>query len=76
LPPHQCLRIKMRSFDDKAQPLVCGVQNAPRIYDRADIIFWAMRGDTDSISTFLVKRGDQVLQTCSMRLNTCEFPLP
>jgi hypothetical protein len=76
LPAGQCLRLKMRSADDRAWPQVCGPQTIAKIMEDSNAIFWSMRNDNDPITTFLVKRSGQILQTCSMRLNTCEFSLP
>ncbi len=73
LPAGQCLRIKMDKVDDRAFPQVCGPQIKAQIFQDPSAIFWAMRDDKDPVTTFLVKRGDRTLQTCSMRLNTCEF---
>jgi hypothetical protein len=55
--------------------MVCGPQTKPRIYEDPSIIFWAMRGDKDPVTTFFVNRAGKTLQTCSMRFNTCEFSL-
>jgi serine/threonine protein kinase len=75
LPTGQCLQIRMRSSDERSLPLVCGPQTKPRIYEDPAIIFWAMRSDNDPVTTFQVNRRGRTLQTCSMRLNTCEFSL-
>jgi len=75
LPAGQCLRIRARNVDDRAMPLVCGPQTKPYIYEDPNFVFWAMRSDQDTTTTFLVNRNGRTLQTCSMRLNTCEFPL-
>jgi serine/threonine protein kinase len=75
LPAGQCLRLKMRSANDHAWPQVCGPQTTAKIMEDSNAIFWAMRSDNDPVTTFLVKRSGQILQTCSMRLNTCEFSL-
>jgi tRNA A-37 threonylcarbamoyl transferase component Bud32 len=76
LPAGQCLRLKMSYADDRAWPQVCGPQTIAKIWVDSKAIFWAMRSDDDPVTTFLVKRSGQVLQTCSTRLNTCEFSLP
>ncbi len=75
LPAGQCLRIKLQNVDDLSLPMVCGPQTKPLIYQDPRIEFWAMRDDKDPVTTFSVKRGTRTLQTCSMRLNTCEFSL-
>jgi len=54
---------------------VCGEQTKLLTYPNPAVIFWAMRSDTDPITTFEVNRRGRTLQTCSMRLNTCEFSL-
>ncbi len=71
----QCLRLSVGSVDQTTFPFVCGPQTKLLGYSDPNFIFWAMRGETDSTSTFLVKRGDKTLQVCSMRLNTCEFSI-
>jgi tRNA A-37 threonylcarbamoyl transferase component Bud32 len=75
LPAGQCLRLRMDTADDRAWPQVCGPQTRPMIIKDPNAIFWAMRDDKDPVTTFLVKRGGMTLQTCLMRLNTCEFSL-
>jgi serine/threonine protein kinase len=75
LPTGQCLRLRMNNVDDQAFPLICGPQTKPQIYDDRNIVFWTMRDDKDTTDSFLVKRGERILQICSMRLNTCEFSL-
>ncbi len=74
LPAGQCLQIRMRTTDEHSIPQMCGPQTKPLILD-SSIIFWAVRNDKDQVTTFLVNRGGKTLQTCSMRLNTCEFSL-
>jgi len=74
LPAGQCLQIRMRSTDERSIPQMCGPQTKPLILD-SSIIFWSPRSDKDQVSTFLVNRTGKTLQTCSMRLNTCEFSL-
>ncbi len=73
LPAGQCLRLRLKTVDDRAFPLVCGPQTKVLIFDDRTPVFWAIRDDKDPVTTFLVKRGDRILQTCSMKLNTCEF---
>jgi hypothetical protein len=74
LPAGQCLQIRMRTTDERSIPQMCGPQTKPLILD-SSIIFWSPRSDRDQVSTFLVNRAGKTLQTCSMRLNTCEFSL-
>jgi serine/threonine protein kinase len=73
----QCLQIWITTASDHTLPMVCGPKpqgNALSYTDPA-IIFWALHGDKDVVGTFLVTRNRTPLQTCSMRVNTCEFSL-
>jgi hypothetical protein len=71
----RCLRIQLRS-GTPAFPQICGPQVAPWTLNKQSEMFWQPHDANDPPSTFVVQRRDQTLQTCSMRLNTCEFTLP
>lgn len=70
-PAGQCLRIETGGA--RTAPFTCGPQIAPQRLTNPDDRFWLPRGGND---TFVVQLRDRTLQTCSARLNTCEFTLP
>ncbi len=75
LSPGQCLRIAIRGAE-RDVPLACEAQARLLIYDDPRIAFWSIHQDVDAASSFRVELDGRTLQTCSMRLNTCEFSLP
>src|SRR5262249_52681169 len=71
-PGQSCLRVRAQNADDSNIPFVCSKTLVKSLPWNAP--FWLMR-DNDPVSTFSIMQGNQVIKTCSMRVNTCEFPL-
>ncbi len=69
----QCLRIVLRRAVEQPAPAACNGQARLLIFEDPTVLFWAVHGATDLTRSFRVERDDQVLQTCLMHLNTCEF---
>ena len=70
----QCLGMQ-RIGPDQPLPAACSADTVPLNFGDVNI-FWAPRSDKDAVTTFVVQKGEQIMQTCSMNLNTCEFALP
>jgi serine/threonine-protein kinase len=74
----KCLQIAKKPIDPNNNPDVCHDPVGKWPYEDINFpyLLWALRNTTDTPDTFLVTKGTKVLQTCSMRLNTCEFSIP
>ncbi len=71
----QCLLIAPRTADGTNNPDLCKTPAKIWPYEDPSFIFWAMKSDKDPVDTFLVTKDKTPIQTCSMRVNTCEFVL-
>jgi serine/threonine protein kinase len=69
----QCLHIQLRE-GDPVLPQVCGRQRRPMVLSSTANAFWSP--SLINSETFDVRWQTTTLQTCRVRLNTCEFPLP
>src|SRR5262249_5792064 len=72
----KCLAMERRKPQDVPLPIICPPDTeAPTQYDGSNI-FWVPRDEKNPVTTFLVEKHGQPVQTCSMNLNPCEFPPP
>lgn len=70
-----CLGMQRVGGSGNSLPIVCSADTDPLNFDDTNV-FWAPKSDSDTVTRFVVQKGSQVLQTCWMHLDTCEFELP
>ncbi len=74
----KCLQIGKKPIDPNNNPDICRDPVGKWPYEDASFpyLLWTLKNDTDAPDTFYVTKGTRILQTCSMRVNTCEFSIP
>ncbi|HLY27559.1 MAG TPA: hypothetical protein VKQ72_14540, partial [Aggregatilineales bacterium] len=72
----QCLDIVPVDATSDNNPDICKTPLRSWPYMDPSFIFWTMKSDKDTIDSFVVLQRGLLLQTCSTRVNSCEFSLP